>query len=92
MQKMFECRYEERADSFTASVYAASDGATVQSLYGPLSERPEWLVELASVLRVGGHLDQLEAPPPDRVAWVSLDQNLRLTSVDMSTSLRDTNV
>lgn len=88
MQPKYECRYEERDRSFKAEVFFEGTGNVHMVLRGELDTRPEWLVALSNVLRVGGHLEELQAPPPDRVVWVTLGDDYRLLNVNMSTKTK----
>jgi hypothetical protein len=88
VQPKYECRYEERENSFRAEVYYAGTGSSHVSFRGHLHNRPNWLIELSNVLRVGGHLEELQAPPPDRVVWVTLDEDFKLVGVNMSTRMK----
>lgn len=88
VQPKYECRYEERDRSFKAEVFFEGTGNVHMVLRGELDTRPEWLVALSNVLRVGGHLEELQAPPPDRVVWVTLGDDYRLLNVNMSTKTK----
>lgn len=38
---------------------------------GKLSDRPEWLTTIIDAATIGGHISNIQQPPPDRLLWFS---------------------
>lgn len=72
---IFDMRYAEEADTFSAWVYR--DIGT-QVLRGTMTQRPDWLVRIADLATVGGHLENVAVPPPERLFWCTIDDEHNL--------------
>lgn len=69
--KTFDLRYAEDDDGdFSAWIYR---GDGTQVLRGTMTQRPDWLVRIADLATVGGHLEEVDAPPPTRLFWCVID-------------------
>jgi hypothetical protein len=77
-----EYRYEERDGMFHLKRWQNGEEA---SLRGELDSRPEWLERVIATAVVGGHLKQVQQPPPDAIVWFTtdLDNNL-LTFLELT--------
>ena len=72
-----EYRYEERGDTYTLRCWC--DGRET-SAAGFKSERPEWLVNIINMAKVGGHMSSIKHPPPDCIVWFQTDPDNKLES------------
>jgi hypothetical protein len=70
-----EYRYEERGDTFTLRCWC--DGRETVTL-GDKSARPDWLVRIIDIAKVGGHMSLVREPPPDCIVWFQTDANNNL--------------
>lgn len=70
--EMYECRYEERDGDYTLKRWR--DGHEVASR-GLVTDLPDWLEQIRSVARVGGHLKRVSVPPPDNIMWFTTDDD-----------------
>jgi hypothetical protein len=70
-----EYRYEERGDTFTLRCWC--DGRETVAL-GYKSARPDWLVRIIDIAKVGGHMSLVREPPPDCIVWFQTDANNNL--------------
>ena len=70
-----EYRYEERGDTYTLRCWC--NGRETSSL-GFKSDRPEWLVRIIDMAKVGGHMSLVRQPPPDCIVWFQTDANNNL--------------
>lgn len=70
-----EYRYEERGDSYRLRCWRGgreiADG-------GRIADRPEWLVRIIDVAKIGGHLSKVLDPPPTCIVWFKTDANNNL--------------
>lgn len=72
-----EYRYEERGDTFTLRCW--HEGRETATL-GHESARPEWLVRIIDMAKVGGHMSIVRQPPPDCIVWFETDAENNLKS------------
>jgi len=72
---LYECRYEERDDDYTLKRWR--DGHEEASR-GFIQDLPDWLENIRSVARVGGHLKKVNVPPPDNIVWFTTDDDNNL--------------
>jgi len=77
-----EYRYEERYGEYALKRWHQG---VETSWRGELDNRPEWLERIIATAVVGGHLKQVQNPPPDAIVWFTtdLDNNL-LTFLDLT--------
>lgn len=71
----FEVRYAEDGDQYTVWVYTYG-GTQVSG--GLTMTRPKWLEDILTVAVVGGHLREVDAPPPSRLFWCYVDHDMKL--------------
>jgi len=83
-------RYEERDGRFDLQTFAIS-GAKVRptnhpaKLSGPMEDRPEWLVNIVNLGKVGGWSMSPPEPPPDFILWFDLDEHGELVEFSVFT-------
>ncbi len=73
----YEYRYEERNGEYLLREW--HDG-TEKSSRGLIDQRPEWLVAIVNVARVGSHIKVMEQPPPECICWFATDADHNLTN------------
>jgi hypothetical protein len=77
-----ELRYTENKDTYYLSVFTPdADLAPHDNL--PLSERPEWLVDIVNLARLGDHFLEVHDPPPERILWFAVDSNFNLLDINI---------
>jgi len=73
-------RYEERDGRFDLQTFSVS-GAPVRptnhpsKLNGLMDERPEWLISIVNIGKLGGWTMSPPEPPPDCILWFDLDEH-----------------
>lgn len=81
----YELRYEERDDYFKVDGWPIGDIEAIPSERGPLSERPEWLDNIITLAKIGGHANAVKYPPPNIIVWFIMDADYNLIEfVDMT--------
>jgi len=65
-----EHRYEEYAGEYKLRTW--NNGHETSS-EGLLETRPEWLVNIINISRIGAHAKQVSTPPPDIIVWFRTD-------------------
>jgi hypothetical protein len=77
-----EMRYTEHKDTYYLSVFTPGVDITPHDNL-PLSKRPEWLVNIVNLARLGDHFLEVHDPPPDRVLWFAVDSDFNLLDIDI---------
>ena len=77
--KMREFRYQEYEDEWMMSVY--SYGNPTERTEGRLGQQPAWLQLILDVAKVGGHMPPMRDGPPDRLLWVTMDDDNNLLEI-----------
>jgi len=77
-----EMRYTEHKDRYYLAVFSAEVNMDTHDDL-PLSQRPEWLVNIVNIARVGDHFLEVQDPPPDRVLWFAVDSDFNLLDIDI---------
>ena len=72
----YEYRYEERNGEYLLREW--HDG-NEKSSRGPIDQRPDWLVAIVDVARVGSHIKVIPQPPPECICWFATDADHNLT-------------
>ena len=72
-----EYRYEERGDEYNLRCWR--EGRET-SWVGHISNRPEWLVSIINMAKIGGHMSIIKQPPPECIVWFETDANNNLES------------
>ena len=75
---MIEHRYEERGDAFQLRSFP--DEGREQMCSGPSNCRPEWLLRILEVATIGGHMANVQHPPPSKILWFITDDALNFNS------------
>jgi hypothetical protein len=70
-----EYRYEERSTEYALRCWC--NGRETSS-GGGLSTRPQWLVDIINLAKVGGHTAKVREPPPDCIVWFQTDTDNNL--------------
>jgi hypothetical protein len=70
MENYIEYRYEEKADEYFLKKWA--DGRETSSR-GLLIDLPEWLVNIITIAKIGGHAKPIVQPPPNFIVWFNTD-------------------
>ena len=65
-----EYRYEEREGSYSLSQW--SDAKTAKR-HGEIAGRPDWLVNIIDMAKIGGYARRISQPPPDLIVWFTTD-------------------
>ena len=80
----FTCRYTEYSTEF---VLRAWGDATINiPPSGPLTARPQWLIDIVNLGKLGNHGSHVRNPPPDFILWFDIDDNFNfLRFVDFNT-------
>lgn len=65
-----EYRYEERGLDYNLSQWS---NAKVAKSHGFIDSRPEWLVNIIDMAKIGGHARRISQPPPDLIVWFTTD-------------------
>lgn len=71
---------EDGAGNYTLWEYWGT--TTPRVVHGKLAQRPEWLVKLATLSRVGNYASILTNPPPELIVWATVDDQHNLVSFD----------
>ena len=70
--ELYECRYEERDGDYTLKRWRGGHEVASRGL---VTDLPDWLEQIRSVARVGGHLKRVSVPPPDNIMWFTTDDD-----------------
>ena len=65
-----EYRYEEREGHYHLSQW--SDAKTAKR-HGEIAGRPDWLVNIIDMAKIGGYARRISQPPPDLIVWFTTD-------------------
>lgn len=68
-------RYEERHGMFDLQGFAVGPVTQqrVKYMNGPMDDRPEWLVSIVNIAKLGGWVMAPPLPPPTMILWFDVD-------------------
>lgn len=71
MSDITTCRYTETGDQFTLHKWATHERKWARSfpMQGTLAQRPQWLVDVVLIAKLGGYGRAIGHPPPDFIVW-----------------------
>jgi hypothetical protein len=75
---VYEMRYEERNGNYRLDSWPIADITETVKAHGPIADRPEWLVTIINIAKIGGKLSLVPYPPPDAIVWFTVDAQLSL--------------
>jgi len=80
-----ELRYTEHKDRYYLTSYMRHGFFEIFKNHDnrPLSERPEWLVNIINIAHIGGHFLEAVDPPPERILWFAVDSDFNLLDINI---------
>lgn len=69
----YTCRYTEHGSEFVLRAWGETTINIPPS--GPLASRPQWLVDIVNLGKLGAHGSEVPNPPPDYILWFDIDGN-----------------